>query len=389
MPWGDPNDYWWLKPTPQHDTLPAMEFGARLKQQAIANALNEKQLDLETQRQGIMLQEHFSKLEVQNKMYAGSAKMAKVLAGVTDLTDPSIPSKIYGVLAENPEAEKVGQEFIDQHLKAVNYKRLQEEEHSKAQARIDAASAAVAKIGISEQRLAGQTQYQSERIRLGEIKLELAKPLSEARRAYLEAEAENISERTKNIGATPQTKNLAAADKMDEEADAVGAADPDYADRLRNNADLLRGSTHRAGKGTTTFEPQEKTIGNIKLMQVSPLRWQVVEKPMQVGRMNQADVETVHDLRNQRDAVKLGNPPTLAEKEKPADFQARVARYNKQVEKVSGFQTKIDAILDRYRGTQGVPPPAGPAASPITPPVPSPAAQFRFNPSTGRIEPIQ
>lgn len=181
MAWGSPQDYWWLRPTEPDNPLPAMQFGAQLRQQAIQNALKEKDLQLETQRNGIMLQEYFSKKELQNKLLAGNAKLAQRMSGISDMADPNVLKVLIQTLAEQPE-------------------------------------------------LGGTPQY--------EQFVKLHETAAGAKNKLAEMEAARL-QRLEDKKTAPML-NLQEADRLDEEAAGLEATSPEKAAALRRNASLLR-----------------------------------------------------------------------------------------------------------------------------------------------------
>lgn len=138
----------------QAQVSPAMQFGAQLKQQAIKNALDQKEAELQNLRTGIQIQKYFSDKEFDTYRMAGTAQLAQTMAGFRDMTDPGIPEAIYGVLSKNPYVAKEGEQFLDNHRQALQFKQRQEE---------------VSELRMSRERIAEDTlrlrgeQYQFQR----------------------------------------------------------------------------------------------------------------------------------------------------------------------------------------------------------------------------------
>jgi hypothetical protein len=80
MAWYDSGNGGWYKPEESRNPLPGMQLGAQIRQQVVADALKAKDLELESQRTGIQIQEYFSKKELQNQTMAGSAELAKAIS---------------------------------------------------------------------------------------------------------------------------------------------------------------------------------------------------------------------------------------------------------------------------------------------------------------------
>lgn len=197
MAWGDPQDYWWLKPDQGNDALPAMKFGAELAQQQTQNAVRNKQLELEGQRTGIAIQEHLSKMEIQNKFMGGTSKLAKAMAGVTDLSDADVPLKIFGVLSENPEVEPVAKQFLDMHEKSVMYKdKLRELET----ARIDRTNLALQRLDTIRDRTTAYGERTAEQERIGQIRAEIQKRLTDSRIDVNDARVQQLMSEADAIG---------------------------------------------------------------------------------------------------------------------------------------------------------------------------------------------
>lgn len=104
MAWDNIDDLWWLRPTPeQAPFLPAAIAGVNIRHQAVMEKIDQQNASNNQIRTLIDLQEHQAKMQLQNKIAMGQGKLAKVMADISDWSDPEQMQKIYQIGVENPE----------------------------------------------------------------------------------------------------------------------------------------------------------------------------------------------------------------------------------------------------------------------------------------------
>lgn len=323
MAWGDPQDYWWLRREGSSSPAPMMQFGAQLRQQAIANALKQKDQELETQRTGIQLQEYFSKKELQNKILAGNMKLAKTLSATNAPASDDFARNLWGILEEQPELGDTPQfkqalQFHETAKKA----RLQRE-------LIDAAGY------VQPDESTGAPGY------------------------FLDAKG--------GVRFAPQPRVTQGAPTWVPENKETGM--PAHFETSGGRVQF----PPRTLPDGSTFQPEEKVIGGTRLIHTSPNRWQVVETTIS-GKLTDVERETIRDLRAQRNAIatklaKYQVPAiTATEKADPVTYKkqkAQVNEYEADLLKMAEFSAKMDALTKKAESRSGSTAPLSPAGTPL------------------------
>lgn len=115
------------------------------------------------------------------------------------------------------------------------------------------------------------------------------------------------------------------------------------------------------------FTPQKTTIGGIDLIQTSPLRWQVVNKPIPSGRMTDLEKADLSDIRKQRQLLVDALPSDVP---KLGMFgwsnKESVEKYSKETNAIAALTAREDSLRKKVeaRGTTEAPEPAPPSGLP-------------------------
>lgn len=100
----------------------------------------------------------------------------------------------------------------------------------------------------------------------------------------------------------------------------------------------------------TGFAPQKTTIGGIDLIQTSPLRWQVVNKPMPSGRMTDLEKADLSDIRKQRQLLVDALPSEVPKLGMFGGNKDAVSNYSKETNAIAALTAREEALRKTVEG---------------------------------------
>lgn len=112
------------------------------------------------------------------------------------------------------------------------------------------------------------------------------------------------------------------------------------------------------------FAPQKTTIGGIDLIQTSPLRWQVVNKPMPSGRMTDLEKADLSDIRKQRQLLVDALPSEVPKLGMFGGNKDAVSKYSKETNAIAALTAREEALRKTVEGRSSKTAPPEEAAPP-------------------------
>lgn len=103
LPGSQASDFWWLRPAPPDNPLPAMQLGAQIRQRVTADAIAMDRNRMEQERLNLMTRETLYKERLQNQIMSGSEELAQTLSDPAfDWNDPESIKRGYEVFSKHP-----------------------------------------------------------------------------------------------------------------------------------------------------------------------------------------------------------------------------------------------------------------------------------------------
>ena len=119
------------------------------------------------------------------------------------------------------------------------------------------------------------------------------------------------------------------------------------------------------------FTPQETDIGGVHMVQTSPNRWQVVERPLPQGKLTDLEREDLRFVRKQRQEIVDSLPESAP---KPGLFSNKdaIAAYTAKTNKIAELTAREDAIRNAVQSRNSAPPAPVQRSSEVAPPPATP-----------------